>query len=67
MKNRVKGRGFAPDRLERESLDFHRAVREGYLRLAGQEPAQGRPVDAAAPEEEVSRSVLRAVAQRFGW
>ncbi len=64
---RVKGRGFKPDRLESESLDFHRTVRDGYLRLAGREPGRIVRIDAAAPEEEVSRSVLRAVAQRFGW
>ena len=64
---RLKGRGFAPDRLERESLDFHRAVREGYLRLAGRDPGRIVRIDAVAPEEEVFRSVLRAVAQRFGW
>lgn len=64
---RIKGRGAAKDRLERESLDFHRAVREGYLRLAERDPGRVFRIDAAAPEEEVSRSVLRAVAQRFGW
>jgi dTMP kinase len=64
---RVKGRGGAKDRLERESLDFHRAVREGYLRLAGRDPGRIVRIDAAAPQEEVFRSVLRAVAQRFGW
>ena len=64
---RIKGRGAAKDRLERESLDFHRAVREGYLRLAEGDPGRIVRIDAAAPEEEVFRSVLRAVAQRFGW
>ena len=64
---RIKGRGHASDRLERESLDFHRAVREGYLRLAGRDPGRIVRIDAAAPEEEVFRGVLRAVAQRFGW
>ena len=64
---RLKGRGITPDRLERESLGFHRAVREGYLRLAGRDPGRVVRVDAAAPQEEVSRSVLQAVAQRFGW
>jgi dTMP kinase len=64
---RIKGRSGGKDRLERESLDFHRAVREGYLRLAGREPARVVRIDAAAPEEEVFRGVLRSVAQRFGW
>jgi dTMP kinase len=64
---RIRGRGSAADRLERESIDFHRAVREGYLRLSGRDPDRIVRVDAAAPEEEVFRSVLRTVAQRFGW
>jgi dTMP kinase len=64
---RVKGRGGPKDRLERESLDFHRAVREGYLRLAGRDPGRVVRIDAAAPEEEVFQSVLRTVAQRLGW
>jgi dTMP kinase len=64
---RVKGRGVTKDRLERESLDFHRAVREGYLSLAGADPGRVVRIDASAPEEEVFRNVLGAVAQRFGW
>ena len=64
---RIQGRGAARDRLERESLDFHRAVRQGYLLLAGRDPGRIVRIDAGAPEEEVFRSVLRTVAQRFGW
>ena len=64
---RIKGRGGAKDRLERESLDFHRAVREGYLRIAARDAGRVVRIDASGAEEEVSRSVLRAVAQRFGW
>jgi dTMP kinase len=64
---RLKGRRLAADRLERESLSFHRAVRDGYLRLAEREPGRIVRIDAALPEEEVSRDVLRAVAHRFGW
>ena len=64
---RLKGRGGVKDRLERESLDFHRAVRQGYLLLAGRNPGRIVRIDAGAPEEEVFRSVLLTVAQRFGW
>jgi dTMP kinase len=64
---RIKRRGSAADRLERESLDFHRAVREGYLHLAVRDSERFVRIDGAAPEEEVSRSVLRTVAQRLGW
>ena len=64
---RVKGRGAARDRLERESIDFHRAVREGYLLLAGRDTGRIVRIEAGAPEEDVFRSVLRTVAQRLGW
>jgi dTMP kinase len=64
---RVRGRGFAPDRLERESLDFHRAVREGYLRLAQRDPDRIFRIDAAGREEEVFRTVIDVVERRFGW
>jgi dTMP kinase len=64
---RIARRGRAPDRIERESLEFHRAVREGYLRLVDAHPGRVVRIEAAVPEEEVFQSVLRAVAQRFGW
>jgi dTMP kinase len=64
---RVAGRGGAADRMERESLAFHREVREGYLRLL--EGGGGRIVriDASLPEEEVFRLVLATVKERLGW
>lgn len=64
---RIRGRGTVPDRLERESLAFHRAVREGYLRLAEREPERIVRIDGALAEEAVFGEVLRAVAQRFRW
>ena len=39
------------DRLERESLDFHRRVREGYLRLAERWPSRFTVLDATEPAE----------------
>lgn len=64
---RIARRGRAADRIERESLDFHRNVREGYLRLLEIHPGRVVRIEAAVPEDEVFRSVLGAVAQRFGW
>ena len=37
------------DRLEREALDFHKKVREGYLTLARQEPQRFQIIDAGSP------------------
>jgi len=54
-------RGGRSDRLEKESLDFHRRVREGFLALAEAEPERFRVIDAGRDLERVWRSVLRAV------
>ncbi|MGE5247201.1 MAG: dTMP kinase, partial [Verrucomicrobiota bacterium] len=58
---RLAGRGRAVDRMEGESPAFHRAVRDGYLRVL--ETGAGRLVriDASLPEEEVRRHVFEAV------
>jgi dTMP kinase len=64
---RIKGRGRAADRIEGESLAFHRAVREGYLRLLESRPSRFVRIDAALPEDEVFLFVRDAVARRFGW
>ncbi|GAB4372842.1 MAG: dTMP kinase [Deltaproteobacteria bacterium] len=63
---RVEGRG-GRDRIESESREFHRAVREGYLRLAERFPARILPLDGALPEDDLFRRVQAAVAERFGW
>lgn len=64
---RVHGRGALRDRMESESLEFHRIVREGYLRLLERFPGRILRVDASLPEDEVFRRVQAAVAERFGW
>jgi len=63
--SRITGR--PADRMERESLSFHRAVREGYLRLLERHPDRIVRFDATLPVEEVYRKVRETVASRFGW
>lgn len=41
------------DRMEAEGVEFQRRVREGYLRLAAEEPARVRVVNAAGAVDEV--------------
>lgn len=56
------------DRFERESLDFHRRVRDGYLRLARQEE-RFMVIDATGTVEAVAgriSSVVEAVLRRKG-
>ena len=54
--------GDTPDRMEAESLEFHRRVREGFLELAGQDSDRYLVVAADAPPEQVSSEVR----QRLG-
>lgn len=46
-----------PDRLDAESLDFHRRVREGYLALVTSEPGRVRLVDGAQSIDAVAAAV----------
>ncbi len=49
------------DRLEKEDLDFHQRVRQGYLNLAKQEPHRIYVIDASNPQEEVYKKALEKV------
>ncbi|MEW6720934.1 MAG: dTMP kinase [Thermodesulfobacteriota bacterium] len=64
---RIAGRSRGADRMERESLAFHRRVREGYLRLLDAHPGRIVRIDASLPEEEVFLQLLSTVKERFGW
>ncbi len=55
----------APDRLEREPLAFHAAVRERFLALAAAAPARYAVVDAAAGIDDVAQQVRVAVEPRL--
>lgn len=47
-------------------LDYHRRVREGYLRLAADEPERFVVIDASAPVSTVLDRALAAILQRLG-
>ncbi len=49
------------DRFEQEELGFHRRVREGYLKLAKDDPERWYVVDAALPRAEISRLIWKRV------
>lgn len=51
----------APDRFEREAPAFAERVRQGYLARARAEPGRYAVVDAAAPPEQVSARIHRAL------
>jgi len=48
-------------RFEKEGLEFFRRVRQGYLEIAGQQPARVRVVDAGKSISEVHEQVSRAI------
>ncbi len=56
--------GGEPDRIEREVEGFRRAVRDGYLALAGSEPGV-EVVNARGTPEEVHKSVRDRIVARF--
>lgn len=54
------------DRMERLGASFHQRVRDGYLKLAADDPGHWAVVDGSADEETVAGGVRRAVAARLG-
>ncbi len=53
------------NRLDQESIEFHQRVRQGYLRLAEEEPARWLIVDASQPVEAIQQAIRRAVLSRL--
>jgi dTMP kinase len=53
--------GSPLDRLEREKVDFHERVRQGYLKLARRAPKRCRIVDGTRPADELE-PVIRELA-----
>jgi len=53
------------DRLEREGLEFHKRVREGFLEIARREKERVVVVDGAKGPKEVFEDILKALKERF--
>ncbi|MBR5901830.1 dTMP kinase [bacterium] len=53
------------DRIEAESLDFHRRVREEYLKLAREEKERCKVVDGSQSREEVAREISALVLEKI--
>lgn len=56
-------RKWAQNHFERDQLDFHRRVREGYLKLAEADPDCWLVVDATLPKRKISEIVWERVSQ----
>ena len=57
----ARKKGEKPDRFEREALAFHRRVREGYLKLAEEEPQRWLVIDAEKSKEEIAGIIWKRV------
>jgi len=56
-------RKFGDDRnkFEKEELDFHRKVRDGYIKLASSEPDRWFKIDATKSQDEISEAIWTKV------
>ncbi|MGB9620485.1 MAG: dTMP kinase [Armatimonadota bacterium] len=54
------------DRFSSEGIEFHNAVREGYLAIAAREPDRFVIIDAGRPVDEVVRQAAKAAEARRG-
>ncbi len=50
-------RGKLLDRFELQELSFHRQVRQGYLKMAAEEPDRWLVVDATLPKKKISEII----------
>ena len=55
--------GERQDRFEQEDIAFHRKVREGYLKLAAEEPDRWLMVDARQSKARISKLIWEKVRQ----
>jgi dTMP kinase len=51
------------DRFESEDIAFHQRIREGYLKLAGDEPERWLVIDASQSKEKVAEIIWQGVRQ----
>jgi dTMP kinase len=51
------------DRFEQEGVTFHQRVREGYLKLAAEEPPRWLVVDATQSKEKIAQIIWHKVSE----
>ncbi len=57
----ARKKGKKPDRFEQEDIAFHQRVREGYLKLAADDPERWLVVDAAQSKEKIAEIIWQKV------
>lgn len=61
----ARGDSGGEDRIDREALDFHRAVRRGFLSIAQEEPFRVCLIDAARDRDAVAEACVAAIVERL--
>ncbi|MGB0369781.1 MAG: dTMP kinase [Opitutales bacterium] len=56
-----------PDRMEEESIEFYKSVREGYLVLAKEMPDRFVVFDGTQPEEVIESQIWEEICKRFAY
>ena len=64
-KGLARKRSKRRDRFEQEDIAFHQRVREGYLKLAADEPQRWLVVDASQSKEKIKEIIWQRVSQLF--
>lgn len=59
LRRAIKVGRYAGDRIERETLAFHRRVRRGYMELASKEPKRIRVIKANGKIRDIQREIRR--------
>lgn len=62
---RRSDRGSDSDRIEREKLDFHAAVREGFLKLAKDNLDRTLICDAQLPEDQIALQIQERIKRQL--
>jgi dTMP kinase len=62
-----KNNSMKENRIEQEGFSFHKRVREGYLKIAEEEPDRIRVIGADLPVEEIHKKIIEIVKERFRW
>ena len=57
--------GFNEDRFEKESLEFHQKLRQGFLDMAKEQPQRFRMIDAFQSEEAVHEDIITALGDKL--
>lgn len=65
QEKRIKCRGGAQDRMEREAKEFHARVRDGYEKLAQEEPRRIITIDTSSSIEETQKAIWEQIKARY--